>query len=177
MRKSQYIELLKHVLIDYHRMDLGEYRPLDNWRYINNPNIKIKILHGLNKVLKIKKYAVCKYEDSLPELRLEGKDWPTYADTMIGLKRLKNIEMCFNEIVKNNIQGDFIETGVWRGGATIFMKALLKDANIGDRIVWVANSFQGLPKPNEEQYEADRNVKFHAIKMFAVSLEAVKNNF
>ena len=50
-----------------------------------------------------------------------------YADTLIGLKRLDNLQYCIDIVIKGNIKGDFIETGVWRGGACIFMKAVLDD--------------------------------------------------
>ena len=46
--------------------------------------------------------------------------------------------------------GDLIETGVWRGGTTIFMRALLKAHWITNRCVWAADSFEGLPPPNPE---------------------------
>ena len=48
--------------------------------------------------------------------------------------------------------GDLIETGVWRGGATIFMRAMLKARGVTDRTVWVADSFEGLPEPDAEKY-------------------------
>ena len=47
---------------------------------------------------------------------------------------------------------DFIETGVWRGGAAIFMKAVLVEKNVSDRVVWLADSFEGLPKPDSKKY-------------------------
>ena len=45
---------------------------------------------------------------------------------MIGKKRLINIEECFKAIMEKQIPGDLIETGVWRGGACIFMAGLNK---------------------------------------------------
>ncbi len=98
--------------------------------------------------LKKKKVKKCHERSYTLSERIEGRDCPRYADTTIGLKRLENIEYCFNEIIRNNFPGDFIEPGVRRGGATIFMKALLKSADINDRNVWVTDSFGGLPKPD-----------------------------
>lgn len=122
-------------------------------------------------------FAICRKVVAEKNKRLHGFDKPVYADTMIGIKRLENIEFCFNEVIKNNVKGDFIETGVWRGGATIFMNALLKSKNTVDRNVWVADSFEGLPKPNKSKYEADKEDKHHQEEELAVSLEIVKNNF
>lgn len=116
-------------------------------------------------------------ENADPEIRITGKDWPAKGDTMIGIKRLENIEYCISEILKNNIAGDFIETGVWRGGAVIFMQAVLKAFDVKGRNVWVADSFEGLPKPNEELYPADKGDTDYTIKELAISLETVRNNF
>ncbi len=63
---------------------------------------------------------------STPEERAEGKNWPGYADTMIGMKRLDNIQSCVESVLKNAVPGDFIETGVWRDGSCIFMRGILK---------------------------------------------------
>lgn len=112
-----------------------------------------------------------------PEIRIIGRDWPDNADTMIGLIRLNNIEYCISEILKNNIEGDLIETGVWRGGAVIFMQAMLKAFDVKGRNVWVADSFEGLPKPNETLYPADKGDDHHTIAYLSVPLETVIYNF
>jgi hypothetical protein len=71
--------------------------------------------------------------------------------TMIGRKRLDNIQSLLDVIVRDKIPGDLIETGVWRGGATIFMRGYLAARGITDRCVWVADSFAGLPAPSLQQ--------------------------
>lgn len=108
------------------------------------------------------------------EDRLDGNDWAPTAHTMIGMKRLDNIQFCIEEIIRYNIPGDFIETGVWRGGATIFMRAMLKAYNIKDRCVWVADSFEGLPKPDCEQ---DAGNNLYTVRELAIPLNEVKRNF
>ena len=56
-----------------------------------------------------------------------GEDFPKQGHSMIGWQRMTNIQTCIEDVLaKNNVPGDFIETGVWRGGATIFMRAMLK---------------------------------------------------
>lgn len=110
------------------------------------------------------------------ERRTNGQDWPLVAHTMIGLKRLNNIHYCLEQIIENNIPGDCIETGVWRGGATILMRAILKAHGIEDRRVWVADSFEGLPPPSP-LFPVDAGSNLHQIKVLAVSLEEVQANF
>jgi hypothetical protein len=109
--------------------------------------------------------------------RVDGMEWPLRAHTMIGLHRLKNLKYCIEDVIAKNIAGDFIETGVWRGGGTIFMRAVLKAHNVKDRNVWVADSFEGLPKPDNDHYPADAGDNHHQFKELAVSLEQVKSNF
>ena len=84
--------------------------------------------------------------------------------------------------LRSNVPGDLIETGVWRGGATIFMRAMLKALGVTDRTVWVLNSFEGLPNPDADKYPVE--AKTHTGKVmtsvynhFAVGLEDVRSNF
>lgn len=79
-----------------------------------------------------------------------GLDWPAFAETMIGLRRLNNIEACFKRVLADGVLGDLIEAGVWRGGATIFMRAVLHAYEISDRKVFVADSFSGFPPGKPE---------------------------
>lgn len=111
------------------------------------------------------------------EYRTMGLDWPVHAHTMIGLRRLRHLRECVSSVLKDKVPGDFIETGVWRGGACIYMRALLAVRGITDRKVWVADSFEGLPAPNAAKYPADVNDRLHTVEMLAVSLEEVQSNF
>jgi O-methyltransferase len=77
--------------------------------------------------------------------RQAGKDWPLRAHTMIGMTRLNNLQYCIEEVLGDNVPGDFIETGVWRGGACIFMRGVLEAYYARDRTVWMADSFCGFP--------------------------------
>src|SRR5205807_7542166 len=91
-------------------------------------------------------------------------------------RRMSNLRQLAEAVIQNNVPGDFIETGVWRGGACIMMRAVIKAHDIDDRRVWVADSFCGLPKPNPA-YEADNGDNLHTYSELAVSLDEVKSNF
>jgi len=110
-------------------------------------------------------------------IRTRGVDWPVFAHTMIGVKRLDNLQFCVEDVLARNVPGDLIETGAWRGGACILMRAILKVYGVTDRLVWVADSFEGLPKPDSEKYPADSGDRHHTFIPVAVSLEQVKANF
>jgi O-methyltransferase len=109
--------------------------------------------------------------------REEGLDWPGDAETMVGVKRLHNLEVCITDVLRQGVPGDLIETGVWRGGASIFMRAVLKAYGDKERRVWLADSYQGLPKPRPKQYPADGGDESWKRASLAVSLEEVKANF
>ena len=51
------------------------------------------------------------------------------------------------QVLAHNIPGDFVECGVWRGGASFLMGELLRQAGVNDRKVWLFDSFEGLPPP------------------------------
>ena len=109
--------------------------------------------------------------------RMEGRDWPNLAHSMIGMKRMDNIQFCLEDVICGGVPGDFIETGVWRGGACIFARGILNAYGIKDRTVWVADSFAGLPPPDPDKYPDDAGDIHHLLKPLAISLEQVKSNF
>lgn len=110
-------------------------------------------------------------------LRHEGRDLPAEAETMIGHRRLDNLEQCITRVLRDRVPGDLIEAGTWRGGAAILMRATLAAYGDNSRVVWVADSFQGVPQPDPEHYPADVGDRYWTIREVAVSLEEVKSNF
>lgn len=110
--------------------------------------------------------------------RATGKDWPTEAETMVGLRRLDNLENCIVSVIENEVPGDLVETGVWRGGASIFMRAVLKVCGDCQRCVWLADSFEGLPRPDIARYPQDAGDTHHDLTPYlGVPVEEVKANF
>ena len=114
------------------------------------------------------------YDQTRREL---GRDWPKFAFTMIGKARMRNLREMTETILSDGVPGDLLEAGVWRGGACIYMRGILKARGITDRAVWVADSFAGLPPPNAEQYPADKDDPHHTFADLAISLEEVRDNF
>src|SRR5262245_12574264 len=106
-----------------------------------------------------------------------GLDWPARAHTTIGLKRLANVRACVEQVLADGVPGDLIEPGVWRGGTTIFMRAILKAHGVTDRLVWVADSFAGLLPPDATRYPRDAGDRLHTFPQLAVMGEQVQSNF
>jgi hypothetical protein len=111
------------------------------------------------------------------EKRRVGLDWPLRAHTMVGLERLDHLQRCVEDVIRDAVPGDLIETGVWRGGACILMRAILRMHGVTDRIVWVADSFAGLPAPDPDRYPLDAELDLHEVDHLAVTLEEVRTNF
>ncbi|MEI9422281.1 class I SAM-dependent methyltransferase [Mesorhizobium sp. Cs1299R1N1] len=111
------------------------------------------------------------------EDRLQGRDWPTVAHSMAGIKRLSNVRDLVQRVIDENVPGDFIETGVWRGGCCILMKGVLAANEVTDRKVYVADSFDGLPQPDAENYPADRGDTLHEYRQLAIDQAQVESNF
>jgi O-methyltransferase len=116
------------------------------------------------------------YLDLLKKVILAEITTDEYGYSIIGQKRLLSLCELVESVIKNGIPGDFIETGVFRGGACIWIRAILATYGITDRFVYVADSFQGIPEPNPDEFPADASLT-HLANYFAVPRELVKANF
>jgi O-methyltransferase len=171
--QSMYLDLLKKCLTFYLWGESAEI--VDSARAL--PFGINFIFNAFITYLKKHNLQLMKKFEFDPEKRAKGQDWPPLADTMIGLKRLDNLQYCIETVLENNVPGDLIETGVWRGGGSIFMRGVLKAYGSTDRTVWVADSFEGLPPPDVEKYPQDAGDIHHELKYLAVPIETVKANF
>jgi hypothetical protein len=172
--KQMYLDLLKKTLSFL--LWAEPPRPVDIFNFQNRP-LKRFILGIASRVLRPTHYFLVERKDFSREQRESGEIWPIYAETMIGLKRLDNLQMCIETVIDEGVEGDFIETGVWRGGACIFMRAVLAANFVEDRKVFVADSFEGLPKPDADKFPADSGDTHYKNTYLAVSMEEVQANF
>jgi O-methyltransferase len=110
-------------------------------------------------------------------VREKGGDWPREAETMVGLRRLENIQTAVRTVIDEGVPGDWVETGVWRGGASIFARACLAAYGDTERVVWLADSFEGLPKPTLPQDETGGAEMLWSYDELAVGVDTVRRNF
>jgi O-methyltransferase len=137
-------------------------RTLSNWIYRDRANIAL----GRNP-----------RDEAQPWRRNALAEWREPLHTMAGLKRLDNVQFCVERVLADDVPGDLIETGVWRGGVPILMRALLAVYGDIERQVWVADSFQGLPPPNPAEYPADQGDLLYTIDELRVSVDRVRSHF
>lgn len=165
--RELYLDLMKRTLTNliYVDVELSPIKPR-GW-------LRSKIIHAL--LQRGIRLAHARRGDA--EKRLTGADFSDIPHTMIGMKRLDNLQYCVEQTLADRIPGDLIETGVMRGGAVIFMRAILKVHGDTERLVWAADSFEGLPAPNVEKYPADAGAAWHLHPLGEVSVEHVRRNF
>ena len=164
-----YLDLLMRTLTRY---DLGD----DRFRVDGDGTATGRAMRLLAAVLRRRGVELTRVVPFDPVARGEGRDWPSQAETMVGLRRLENLQACIAATLSDGVPGDVLEAGVWRGGAAIFARAALDVLGGEDRLVWVADSFEGLPPP-AAGVPADEGDRHSEIDYLAVGIEAVKANF
>jgi O-methyltransferase len=151
----------------------------------DNPAAKVARAHYIDLLIRTISNTVYGDGSILPgldpgydaALREDGKDWPAAAHTMVGVKRLRNLADLTGRAIAEGIAGDFIETGVWRGGCCILMKGIIDVMGATQRRVFVADSFEGLPPPAPEAFPHDRGDVLHTYDELRVSEDQVRANF
>ncbi|HNQ74097.1 MAG TPA: TylF/MycF family methyltransferase [Verrucomicrobiota bacterium] len=168
-----YLDLLKKTLHFSLWEDPG--KPIESVAY--RAGVGAALVRGVAALLKKVRLRLVVLRDMDQERRYPGSTWPAYAHTMVSRQRLDNLQQLVTTVLQENVPGDLIETGVWRGGSCIFMKAILAVHGEATRRVFVADSFAGLPKPNAAQYPSDAGDEHHVHDFLAVSREQVEENF
>ena len=111
--------------------------------------------------------------DDARRLRVAGMDWPLQGLTMVGLGRLDDLQRCVEDVVADGVEGDLIEAGSWRGGASMLMRATLD--TLGDeRTVHVADSFQGFPELDDAD---EHGARLSAFEFLSVPEQEVRDSF
>lgn len=147
------------------------------WEASDGSLLELNARHPIVSLARAVQKVARRRNPPAPSLRELGMDWPARALTMVGKRRLDNVQHCVERVLADQIPGDLLEAGAWRGGVTIFMRAILRAYGDTERRVWVADSFRGLPRPNTARYPADRGYELSSWRSLAVSLEEVRDNF
>lgn len=70
--------------------------------------------------------------------------------TMTSIERMYALYKGVEYIVKNNIPGDFVECGVWKGGSSMLIAKTLLKFGVSDRQIWMYDTYEGMSEPGEE---------------------------
>jgi hypothetical protein len=187
---NQYIELLKKSLLNDLYIEnearliltfshLLNNQPIEFNQYFNIRQIGASLINTLHDLKQNGNTLVLRQNSTTSSETREARELRNVTElshTMIGRKRLDNIQFCIETVLADDIKGDFIETGIWRGGACIFMQGLLMAYGATNRTVWAADSFEGVPAPTwQEDQGFDISARF--LPVLAVSLEEVQELF
>ena len=180
---ASYLDLMKRCLTDSIYIDdplanFVEYHPkgwTPKWKRTALRLLGVALAQHSIKLVQRNPHVFVNTED-LSQVREGGMDVPVRAHTMIGLKRLDNLQFCVETAIRDGIPGDLIETGVWRGGACILIRGVLAAYGISDRLVYCADTFAGLPRPDPD-YPADKRDRLYKFSELAISEETVRRNF
>ena len=74
------------------------------------------------------------------------------ALSMVNVDRLWAVIQATKYIVKNGIEGDFVECGVWRGGCSLAIAMVLNDLK-ADRKIYLFDTFAGMTEPNKYDFD------------------------
>jgi hypothetical protein len=78
--------------------------------------------------------------------------------SMTSMERMYALWTATEFIIKNNIEGDFVETGVWKGGSAMLMCKTLMDNHIDNRKIYLYDTYEGMTEPGENDFSYN-NVK------------------
>ena len=185
--QKRYLELLRKALLNELYLE-NDARMLYMavMSHLGNP-IDQRLLQGIGSTQSVAEIARHREEGSpwwnVPIRKGDGssttfsfRNYVEFSHSMIGTKRMKNIEDCLDTVRVDGVPGDLVETGVWRGGAAVFMRAYLEAYGMDGRVVWAADSFEGLPVPT---HPADQGFDFSAgvAPTLAVSMGEVQSVF
>ncbi len=68
--------------------------------------------------------------------------------TMIGKQRMFSNILIAKWITQNELEGDFVECGVWRGGSTLLVKMIFEEYGNNSK-VWLFDTFKGMTQPTD----------------------------
>ncbi len=152
--------------------------PLDYKHYLNITQIHPNIINVLRDSKQNGDLIVLSHTAADGTIRKarELRNITELSHTIIGRKRLENVQSCVETVLADDIKGDFIETGIWRGGTCIFMRGILMAYGVTDRTVWAADSFEGVPPPTWLE-DKGFDLSSRVLPVLAVSLDEVKELF
>lgn len=93
--------------------------------------------------------------------------------SMIGRRRLRNLRWATETVIAEGIPGAMVETGVWRGGACILMKGIMRALD-ETRPLYVCDSFEGLPALDTGP---DKDLNLNENPLLSACIEDVRAHF
>ena len=115
------------------------------------------------------------YQNNLsPDIKEYEKRLIDNAKQFSMTSKIRMLALCraFKYVQENNIDGDLVECGVWKGGNLILLENLMYEFNKFDRKILGFDTFEGMTEPNE----FDINLKNQEAKKLLNIEKKIENN-
>jgi len=70
--------------------------------------------------------------------------------TMTSPERLFSLYQSVRYVVQNQVPGDFVECGVWKGGSSMMIAKVLQSLGVTNRNIWMYDTYEGMTEPTKE---------------------------
>jgi len=96
------------------------------------------------------------YPDMEPEFIELAKKCKPF--TMTSTERLYAIYKSVEYLVYNDLDGDFVECGVWKGGSSMMIALSLLKFKLRDRKIYLYDTYEGMSQPTEDDINYANNI-------------------
>ena len=107
----------------------------------------VKLLNSLFKPIGFK-IVKEDYQEKYPEFLDIYEDCKPF--TMTSVDRMYALYKAVEYIIKNEIEGDFIECGVWKGGSSMLIAKTLLKFGVSNRHIWMYDTYEGMSEPTDK---------------------------
>ena len=123
-------------------------------------SISKKFGYRLIKIQKNKNWS----EDFVGISQFEKKTLETCSNfSMTGFDRMFFLIKAINQIHIDNVEGDFVECGVWRGGNLILFQKLIEKLNIKNKKIFAYDTFEGMTTPGNSDFSVNNEKALNII--------------
>lgn len=77
--------------------------------------------------------------------------------TMTSIERMYALFQSINYIEKNNIPGNIVECGVWKGGSSMLAALTLSGMKSFERQIYMYDTYEGMSEPGEKDVDINGN--------------------
>lgn len=111
----------------------------------------------LSKIIRKFGYKLTKLNktDSFPDMEKEFLEIAKKCKpfTMTSMERLYSVYKSVEYALKNNIEGDYVECGVWKGGSSMMIALSLIKNDCTNRKIYLYDTYEGMTEPTENDFK------------------------
>jgi len=122
-------------------------------KILDNFNLELKTKHNSN-VLTFDNSNIVKFENLYQICKKESLN--------ISKERFLTLYQSINYVINNNIQGDFVECGIFKGGSAMMMAYMLakKSESEKNQKIWMYDTFEGMANASKYDENIDNQKAF-----------------